>query len=69
MGTRVTLDQDRCAGHGICVDAAPRVFDIDEETGMGIVLLTDVDGEDLRAAQLAAAQCPERAIAFSAPPA
>lgn len=28
---RIVADYDRCEGHGLCVDQAPDVFDLDDE--------------------------------------
>ena len=59
---KVRIDPDRCQGHGRCYDLSPGLFGDDEE-GYGTVLGdgTVPDGQQ-RAAQLAAANCPERAI-------
>lgn len=63
MTMRITLDRERCTGHGRCYMLAPEVFDADDE-GYGVVL---VDGGDVppgleAAARKAAANCPEGAI-------
>ena len=59
---RVSVDTDRCEGHGRCAALAPDVFTLDD-LGFGVVLHHD---EDLPAhaaqARRAAAGCPERAI-------
>jgi len=59
---RVVIDTDRCSGHGRCYSLAPSVFGCDD-SGFGEVL---GDGEvasgDVRAAESAAANCPERAV-------
>jgi len=62
---RVTIDADRCQGHGRCYDLAPQIFHDDEEgygqvTGDGTV---PADLEPL--AKRAAANCPERAISVA----
>jgi ferredoxin len=59
---KVQIGPERCQGHGRCYDLAPELFGADEE-GYGQVLgdgLVPADHE--RAARLAAANCPERAI-------
>lgn len=28
---KITADYDRCEGHGLCVEAAPRIFDLDDD--------------------------------------
>ncbi len=58
---RVTIDEERCQGHGRCVLLCPEVFDADE-IGHGVVKEPSI-GTDLVAAVGRAVQnCPERAI-------
>ncbi|MEN3539508.1 ferredoxin [Microbispora sp. ZYX-F-249] len=62
---KVTIDPQRCQGHGRCYDLAPELFGEDDE-GYGRVLGDGVvppGGE--RAARVAAANCPERAIVLA----
>ncbi|ORW49278.1 cytochrome [Mycobacterium paraense] len=62
--TGVTVDPDRCTGHGRCYTLAPDVFDADE-VGHCVVLEPDVSG-DLEAQAVAGEQnCPEQAITLS----
>ncbi len=59
---RILLDSSKCVGHMRCWDAADDLFDSDE---LGYaVLLTDgvVPPGREEAAELAEANCPERAI-------
>jgi ferredoxin len=28
---RIAADRDRCEGHGLCVDTAPEVYDLDDD--------------------------------------
>ena len=58
----VHIDSGRCQGHGRCYDLAPGLFGDDDEgygqvLGGGIVPLSEE-----KAARLAVANCPERAI-------
>lgn len=59
---RVTIDDEKCQGHGRCYALAPTVFEPDD-LGQGKVLGDGVvaDG-DQDQARLAAANCPELAI-------
>jgi ferredoxin len=59
---KVHLESELCQGHGRCYDLAPGLFGEDDE-GYGTVLGDGVvpDGEK-HGAELAAANCPERAI-------
>ncbi|MEV4461874.1 ferredoxin [Microbispora sp. NPDC004025] len=62
---KVTIDPQRCQGHGRCYDLAPELFGEDDE-GYGRVLgdgIVPPDGE--RAARVAAANCPERAVVLA----
>ncbi|BBZ43541.1 ferredoxin [Mycobacterium parmense] len=61
---RVSVDDERCTGHGRCYTLAPDVFDADE-VGHSVVRVTGVSG-DLEAQAVTAEQnCPERAITLS----
>ncbi|MER6831021.1 ferredoxin [Streptosporangium sp. NPDC000563] len=59
---RVRINPEGCQGHGRCYVLAPALFDEDDE-GYGQVVGDGVvpPGEE-RAARLAVANCPERAI-------
>jgi ferredoxin len=61
---KVHLDSGLCQGHGRCYDLAPDLFGEDDE-GYGVVLGdgTVAPGQEPHA-RLAAANCPERAIAL-----
>ncbi|NUR92467.1 MAG: ferredoxin [Nonomuraea sp.] len=59
---KVRIDTDRCQGHGRCYDLAPELFGEDDE-GYGTVLGDGAVAPDKeKAARLAVANCPERAI-------
>ena len=60
---KVQIDAGRCQGHGRCYDLAPDLFGADDEgngevLGDGLVLPDQEHG-----ARLAAANCPESAVA------
>jgi ferredoxin len=59
---RVTIDHDRCQGHGRCFSIAPHLFESDE-LGNGVVIGDGVvpAGEEHNA-RLAVANCPEGAV-------
>lgn len=59
--TRVSIDGDRCVGHGRCYSLAPDVYDADD-AGHSIVLIEDVAGELEQHAVAGAQNCPEEAI-------
>jgi ferredoxin len=59
--SRLTIDPDKCQGHGRCVLIAPVYFDMDD-TGFGVVLRDDVDDSDRADIDEAVLSCPEHAI-------
>ncbi len=59
---RVSIDGDRCQGHGRCFNLAPDVFGFDD-LGNGVVLVESAEDErTIRLARLAQVNCPEHAI-------
>ncbi len=42
---KIEADYDRCEGHGLCVDQAPEVFDLDDEGD----LVHHFEGQDVPA--------------------
>jgi ferredoxin len=62
---KITIDGDRCAGHGLCYVAAPDLF-ADDDRGFGQVT---GDGqappEQHDEAHAAAATCPELAVVLT----
>jgi ferredoxin len=58
---RITIDQDRCVGHGQCYLVAPELISLDEQ-GYAGVLAEDFDDSMRELATRAADSCPERAI-------
>ena len=59
--SRVTIDANKCQGHGRCVLIAPDYFDIDD-SGFGVVLRAEVDEADKGDIGEAIFSCPESAI-------
>ena len=62
--THVSVDPERCTGHGRCYTLAPDVFDADD-LGHSIVLIDEVSGEMGRHAAIGEQNCPENAITLS----
>ncbi|MDX3308454.1 ferredoxin [Streptomyces sp. ME08-AFT2] len=54
---KITIDEDRCRGHGVCCTVSPEVFDLSDE-GHAVAEQPDVQQEFEQAAM----SCPERAI-------
>lgn len=60
---KVIVDLGSCDLHGLCVDAAPEVFEIGDDGVLRI--LNDTPQEDLRAkVERAVRECPTGAIAL-----
>ncbi len=59
---KVTVDEDRCAGHGMCLTMCPEVFDLNED-GWAVADPEVVPAGLESAAKDAIANCPEQAIA------
>ena len=62
---RVIVDTNACTGHGRCYSLSPDVFDSDDE-GHSVIRVEHVEGDLLRSAESAVANCPERAISLIA---
>jgi ferredoxin len=61
---KVTIDAQRCQGHGRCFSLAPGLFDSDDY-GQGLVIGDGaVTAENLDLARLALENCPEHAISI-----
>lgn len=57
----VSVDSNKCQGHGRCYAMAPEVFAEDDE-GRGEVIKDAISGDLIEGAQLGVANCPESAI-------
>lgn len=62
--TRVSVDADRCVGHGRCYSLAPQIYDSDD-VGHAVVLVNDVSGALEQQALVGAQNCPEEAITLT----
>jgi ferredoxin len=62
--THVSVDADRCTGHGRCYTLAPDIFDADE-IGHCSVVIGAVSGELEAQAKTGEQNCPEQAITLS----
>jgi ferredoxin len=58
---RVAVDEDRCAGHGMCLTLCPEVFDLTDD-GWAVAASPDVPAGLEDAAHEAIDNCPENAI-------
>jgi ferredoxin len=58
---KVVVDMDNCDLHGLCVEAAPEVFEIDDDGKLRVVI--ESPSEELRAkVEKAVRECPTGAI-------
>jgi ferredoxin len=58
---KLTVDEDRCAGHGMCLTLCPEVFEMTDD-GWAVAAPGEIPSELERAAREAIDNCPERAI-------
>jgi len=62
---KLTVDADRCMGHGRCYTVAPDLLSYDDEGFVAIRgLVIDVPEAQIDAAREAVESCPEQAVAF-----
>ena len=61
---RVTVDLTRCNGYANCLMEAPEVFELDDDTGLAVVLQDEPAEEKRSEVEAAMRACPMRAIAL-----
>lgn len=61
---KVRVDQEICAGFGICVGICPEVFALHDD-GYAVVLVDEVPEQFADLVSRAVDQCPSRAISVS----
>ncbi|MET0726737.1 MAG: ferredoxin [Acidimicrobiales bacterium] len=61
---KVTIDEARCAGHGVCWGLSPEVFTLTDD-GYSVVNVDEVPPELEDVVRAAVKQCPEHAISVS----
>lgn len=62
---KVLVDVDRCEGFASCVLSAPDVFDLDERSGVAVLLVEEPPDALLADVQDAVRSCPVRAISLA----
>jgi ferredoxin len=60
----VEANRDLCTGSGMCVRAAPEVFDQDPSEGLVVVLIQEVAPDASEHVQQAIDQCPVAALSL-----
>lgn len=58
---KISVDADRCAGHGDCVSTCPAVFRL-ADAGYAEVTMSEIPSDYSDLVAKAAAECPEHAI-------
>lgn len=61
---KITVDGEKCQGHGRCYALAPDLFEVDD-SGYALSSDTEIPEDRLDDARLAAANCPENAITIA----
>jgi ferredoxin len=62
---KLTVDAERCMGHGRCYTVAPDLLSYDDEGFVAIRgLVIDVPAAQIEAAREAVESCPEQAVTF-----
>ncbi len=61
----VLLDLDLCQGYANCVVAAPEIFDIDDASGVAVLLAPCPPVEQREHAEEAVRNCPAEAISIT----
>lgn len=63
---KIMVNESTCQGHGLCMFAAPALFDFDETGSKSVVQVEggEVPAEEREGAQAAVTSCPEEAISF-----
>jgi ferredoxin len=62
---RVSVDEFRCDAHGVCVEACPEVFALDDDDDVVTVLVAEPDELLREKVDQAVAVCPKAAISVS----
>lgn len=57
----VEADRETCEGHGLCVQVAPEVYQLDED-GVVVLVHDEVDESQKAAAEAGARVCPVAAL-------
>ena len=60
---RIVLNNERCQGHGRCYTLAEDLFGYDDDGYATVLVEGELTEDQIPRAQLAAANCPEYAIA------
>lgn len=61
---RLSVDYDRCEGHGLCAEQAPEVFELDDEGELTVLIdeVADVPEGLVASTRRAITSCPVAAL-------
>ena len=60
---KISVDYDRCEGHGLCAEQAPAIFELDDDAELVHHFEgADIPPEHLAAARAAVTSCPVAAL-------
>ena len=65
---RVEVDDELCAGHGVCAGLCPDVFAIDDDEGFARVLVDIVPSQHHDVVRQSVDRCPAHAITITEEP-
>jgi len=59
---KISVDRDRCEGHGLCAEQAPAVFDLDDDAQVVYLFDGAVPEDQVAAARAGITSCPVAAL-------
>ncbi|MGV9870586.1 ferredoxin [Rhodococcus koreensis] len=65
MSMKLSLNLNGCMGYACCMMESPELFDLDEDTGLAILLVEHPDGSMREQAETAVRACPAGVISLS----
>jgi ferredoxin len=65
---KVIVDEFRCDAHGVCVDACPEVFALDDDDDLVTVLVEEPEESLRESVEKAVRMCPKAAITIEDQP-
>lgn len=63
MGLKIEVDFDKCESNAVCMQVAPKYFEVRDDDFL-YILQEEVDAGDEAAAQEAVDRCPKQAISL-----
>jgi ferredoxin len=60
---KISVDTDRCTGHGVCESLAPEIFEVGDD-GIVHLLTADLTEDQRPIIESAVAECPTQALSL-----